>query len=106
VWRDHRDKLTIPLKGRPNDDGGNDKMIVRITELLNQTQQDIYNKAEQEMKKKSCDTDTYHKCDLQWSEYAAHLAVKHLLLILFCGRPICEDNINGILHGMKTFYFH
>jgi len=85
VRRDNGDKLTIPLEGRPND-GGNDKMVVRITELLNQIQQDMYNKAEQEMKKNVV-------ICRKWSECAAQLAAKHLLLIPFCGRPICEDNI-------------
>ncbi|XP_060881992.1 bifunctional glutamate/proline--tRNA ligase-like isoform X2 [Metopolophium dirhodum] len=85
VRRDNGDKLTIPLEGRPND-GGNDKMVVRITELLNQIQQDMYNKAEQEMK------ENVVICR-KWSECAAQLAAKRLLLIPFCGRPICEDNI-------------
>ncbi|CAI6355965.1 unnamed protein product [Macrosiphum euphorbiae] len=85
VRRDNGDKLTIPLEGRPND-GENDKMVIRITELLNQIQQDMYNKAEQEMK------ENVVICR-KWSECAAQLAAKHLLLIPFCGRPICEDNI-------------
>jgi len=86
VRRDNGEKLTIPLEKCPKDDGGNDKMVVRITELLNKIQQDMYDKAEQEMK------DNVVICR-KWSECAAHLAVKHLLLIPFCGRPICEDNI-------------
>jgi len=44
VRRDNGDKLTIPLEGRPKD-GESDKMVVRITELLNQIQQDMYKKA-------------------------------------------------------------
>lgn len=55
VRRDNGEKLTIPLEGRTKDDGGNDKMVVRITELLNQIQQDMYLKAEQEIKKKGSD---------------------------------------------------
>ncbi|XP_022182838.1 bifunctional glutamate/proline--tRNA ligase-like [Myzus persicae] len=86
VRRDNGEKLTIPLEGRTKDDGGNDKMVVRITELLNQIQQDMYLKAEQEMK------ENVVICR-KWSECAPHLAAKRLLLIPFCGRPICEDNI-------------
>lgn len=86
VRRDNGEKLTIPLEGRTKDDSGNDKMVVRITELLNQIQQDMYAKAEQEMK------ENVVICR-KWSECGAHLAAKRLLLIPFCGRPICEDNI-------------
>ncbi|KAL5237027.1 hypothetical protein ACI65C_004437 [Semiaphis heraclei] len=86
VRRDNGEKITIPLEGRKKDDGRNDKMVVRITELLNQIQQDMYAKAEQELK------ENVVICR-KWSECAAHLAAKRLLLIPFCGRSICEDNI-------------
>lgn len=86
VRRDNGEKLTIPLEECPKDAGENDKMVVRITEILNQIQKDMYAKAEQEMKKNVV---ICHK----WSECAAHLAAKRLLLIPFCGLPICEDNI-------------
>ncbi|XP_025207088.1 bifunctional glutamate/proline--tRNA ligase [Melanaphis sacchari] len=86
VRRDNGEKLTIPLEGCSNDDGGKDKMVERITELLNQIQRDMYAKAEKEMK------ENVVICR-KWSECAAHLAAKRLLLIPFCGRPACEDNI-------------
>ncbi|XP_050061568.1 bifunctional glutamate/proline--tRNA ligase-like isoform X2 [Aphis gossypii] len=86
VRRDSGEKLTISLEGCSKDNDGNDKMVVRITELLNQIQQDMYAKAEKELK------ENVVICR-KWSECAAHLAAKRLLLIPFCGRPNCEDNI-------------
>lgn len=86
VRRDNGEKLTISLEGCSKDDDRNDKMVVRITELLNQIQQDMYAKAEKELK------GNVVICR-KWSECAAHLAAKRLLLIPFCGRPNCEDNI-------------
>lgn len=84
VRRDNSEKITIPLEKGQAD--GNNKLVKRITELLDQIQQEMLAKAELELKKNVI------LCR-KWEECAGHLAAKHLLLIPFCGRPSCEDNI-------------
>lgn len=85
VRRDNGEKLTIPLE-KGTDENGKDKLVIKISELLNQIQQDMLAKAEKELK------ENVVLCR-KWSECADHLAKKRLLLIPFCGRPICEDAI-------------
>lgn len=83
VRRDTGEKLVLPLDKPQN---GEDKLVNRISELLNQIQKDMFTKAEQELK------DNVVLCR-SWSECSRHLAAKKLLLIPFCGCPSCEDNI-------------
>lgn len=94
VRRDNGEKLSIPLEKDPVN--GYDKLVKRITELLDQIQQDMLTKAELELKQNV-------KLCRKWSECASHLASKHLLLIPFCGRPSCEDNIKRDTAKYITF---
>lgn len=82
--RDNGEKLSIPLENSQTD--GYNKFVKKITELLDQIQQDMLTKAELELQQNV-------KLCRKWSECATNLALKHLLLIPFCGRPSCEDNI-------------
>lgn len=84
VRRDTGEKLTLSLdiKG----ESGSDKFVNTVSELLNQIQKDMLTKAEKEL------TENVVICR-NWSECARNLAAKHLLLIPFCGRPSCEENI-------------
>lgn len=84
VRRDNGEKLTLPLD--ESDKDGNDMLVQRVEDLLNQIQRDMLAKAEKELK------ENVIMCR-KWSECSVHLAAKQLLLIPFCGRPICEDNI-------------
>lgn len=87
VRRDTGEKLTIPLDVHDKDKQDiDDPLVNRIDKLLNQIQQDMLAKAEQEMK------NNVIICR-KWSDCAIHLAKKRLLLVPFCGRPSCEDNI-------------
>lgn len=84
VRRDNGEKLTIPLEKGQKDEYN--KLAKRISELLFKIQQDMLSKAELELK------NNVVLCR-KWSECASHLAAKRLLLIPFCGRSSCEDNI-------------
>lgn len=84
VRRDNGEKLIIPLD--ISDKDRKDMLVQKITDLLNQIQQDMLAKAEKELK------ENVIMCR-KWSECSIHLAAKQLLLIPFCGRPTCEDNI-------------
>lgn len=86
VRRDTGEKLTLSLDSYQANGNINDKLVERISELLDQMQQNMLAKAEQELK--------YNVVLCRkWSECAGHLAAKRLLLIPFCGRPHCENNI-------------
>lgn len=86
VRRDNGEKLTIPLDKCQTDESGNDKLVINVVALLNQIQGDMLAKAEQELKENVI-------LSRKWSECASHLAKKRLLLVPFCGRPVCEDAI-------------
>jgi len=83
VRRDNGEKITVPLDKH---ESGTDKLVSRITELLNEIQNDMLAKAQLELEQNI-------KIVRQWPECAINLAKKHLLLIPFCGNPNCEDNI-------------
>lgn len=85
VRRDNGEKLIVPLDDKCQNDG-TDNLVSRIAELLNQIQNDMLFKAQEELKQNVIIV-------RQWSECAIHLAKKRLLLIPFCGNPNCEDNI-------------
>lgn len=86
VRRDTGKKITLPFDRCPTDNTINDKLVKIVGELLDDIQQDMLAKAEHELNENVI---ICHK----WSECVSHLAKKHLLLIPFCGRPTCEDNI-------------
>ncbi|VVC42792.1 WHEP-TRS domain,Prolyl-tRNA synthetase, class II,Proline-tRNA ligase, class II, C-terminal,Anticodon- [Cinara cedri] len=87
VRRDTGEKLSIPLDMHDkNNQNVQDLLVDKIHKLLEQIQQDMLAKAEQEMKNNVI---ICHK----WSDCAINLAKKRLLLVPFCGRPSCEDNI-------------
>lgn len=84
VRRDTGEKLSFSLdKGQSNE---KDQLVDNISKLLDKIQQDMLSKAELELK------ENIVLCRA-WSECACNLAKKHLLLLPFCGRPSCEDNI-------------
>ena len=86
VRRDTGEKIIVPLDICQTDENGNNMLVKRIGELLDQIQNDMLAKAEKELKNNIV---ICHK----WPECFVHLAAKRLLLIPFCGRPTCEDNI-------------
>jgi len=86
VRRDTGEKLTFSLDNCQSDKREKDPLVNNISKLLNQIQQDMLSKAEFELK------ENIVLCRA-WSECARHLAAKRLLLLPFCGRPSCEDNI-------------
>lgn len=86
VRRDTGEKLTLPIDECQIDKRENDKLVKSIGDLLDKIQQDMFAKAEKELKDNVI-------MSHNWSECISHLAKKRLLLIPFCGRPTCEDNI-------------
>lgn len=84
VRRDTGEKLILPLNNSETDE--NDNLLKRISALLERIQNDMLAKAEKELEKNVV-------ICRQWTECFIHLAAKRLLLIPFCGRPTCEDNI-------------
>lgn len=96
VRRDTGEKLTLPLKKYYTDKSEKDQLVNTINELLNQIQNDMLFKAEQELK------ENIVLCH-NWVECVHHLAAKRLLMIPFCGQPSCEDNIKRDTAKYKTF---